>query len=62
MKKKAYYTRVMTLEDVALELGVSKERVRQIEEAAIRKLKKVLHSRSLTGTGDIIACAGDLKQ
>lgn len=62
MKSKAYYTRVMTLEDVALELGVSKERVRQIEEAAIRKLKKVLHGRSLTGTGDIIPCAGDMKQ
>lgn len=62
MKSKAYYTRAMTLEDVAIELGVSKERVRQIEEAAIRKLKKVLRGRSLAGTSDIIPCAGDLKQ
>lgn len=62
MKKRCYYTRVMTLEDVAIELGVSMERVRQIEEAALRKLRKVLHGRSLTGTGDVLPSAGDSKQ
>jgi RNA polymerase nonessential primary-like sigma factor len=36
-----------TLEDVAREIGLSKERVRQIQQEALVKLKKYLHSHGL---------------
>ena len=36
-----------TLEDVAKEIGLSKERVRQIQQEALVKLKKYLHSHGL---------------
>ena len=34
-----YYIDDATLDDIAIELGVSKERVRQIREAAEKKLR-----------------------
>jgi Sigma-70, region 4 len=38
-----------TLEEVGLELGVSKERVRQLQVIALGKLRKALHGTLLTG-------------
>ncbi|MEO6567425.1 MAG: sigma factor-like helix-turn-helix DNA-binding protein, partial [Opitutaceae bacterium] len=35
-----YYLEEATLEDIAVELGISKERVRQIREAAEKKLRE----------------------
>ncbi len=35
----------MTLEEVSLELGVTRERARQIEQAALRKARRILESR-----------------
>ena len=35
-----YYLEDATLDDIATELGVSKERVRQIREAAEKKLRE----------------------
>ena len=54
--------RAMTLSEVAQELGVTAERVRQIETAALRKIRIALSGRSVFGSSDIIQSAGDLKQ
>ena len=35
-----YYLEDATLDDIAVELGISKERVRQIREAAEKKLRE----------------------
>jgi len=32
----------MTLEQISIELGVTRERVRQIEQAALRKARRIL--------------------
>lgn len=40
--KRAYNTRVMSLDDVGKELGISAERVRQLEARALRKLRIAL--------------------
>lgn len=42
-------TKQMTLEEVGQELGVSRERIRQIEQEALRKLKQPDAIRQLTG-------------
>ena len=54
--------RAMTLSEVAKELGVTAERVRQIETAALRKIRIALSSRSVRSTSDILPSAGDSKQ
>lgn len=54
--------RAMTLSEVAQELGVTAERVRQIETAALRKIRIALAGQSVFGSSDIIQSAGDLKQ
>ena len=41
-KKLAYNMRAMTLDEVGKEMGISKERVRQLEERALRKLRQAL--------------------
>ena len=38
----------MTLDQVAAELGVSRERVRQIENKALKKLRAALDERGIT--------------
>jgi DNA-directed RNA polymerase sigma subunit (sigma70/sigma32) len=38
----------MTLEQVSLELGVTRERARQIEQAALRKARRILERRGFT--------------
>lgn len=38
----------MTLDDVAKEMGLTRERVRQIEVSALAKAKKILEQRGLT--------------
>ena len=35
----------MTLEEISLELGVTRERARQIEQTALRKARRILESR-----------------
>lgn len=40
--------RAVTLEEVAVELGMSRERVRQIEKEALAKLRKALELRGLS--------------
>lgn len=35
----------MTLEQISIELGVTRERARQIEQAALRKARRILESR-----------------
>lgn len=40
--------RMMTLEEVGEELGVSKETVRRVEVAAIKKARKILAKRGFT--------------
>jgi hypothetical protein len=47
----------MTLHELAAEYGVSAERIRQIEVAAMKKMKKALAELRLTGAG---ACSGSL--
>ena len=54
--------RAMTLSEVAKELGVTPERVRQIETAALRKIRIALAGRSVCSSSDVIKSAGDLKQ
>lgn len=54
--------RAMTLSEVAKELGVTPERVRQIETAALRKIRIALSGRSVCSTSDILQSASDLKQ
>ncbi len=43
---------VLTLQDLSLELGVSRERVRQIETVAMRKLKAAVERRAREIQGD----------
>ena len=38
----------MTLEQISLELGVTRERARQIEQTALRKARRILESREFT--------------
>lgn len=54
--------RTMTLSEVAKELGVTPERVRQIETAALRKIRIALSSRFVCSSADILQSASDLKQ
>ena len=42
----------MTLHDLAGEYGVSAERIRQIEVAAMKKMRKALAPRRVSGTTD----------
>jgi DNA-directed RNA polymerase sigma subunit (sigma70/sigma32) len=35
----------MTLEQISIELGVTRERARQIEQSALRKARRILESR-----------------
>lgn len=54
--------RAMTLSEVAKELGVTAERVRQIETEALRKIRIALAGQPVCSSSDIIQSAGDLKQ
>lgn len=38
----------MTLDEIGLVLGISKERVRQLERAALRKCRRALERRGIT--------------
>ena len=44
---KHYGSSAMTLEEIGLVLGITRERVRQIEASAIKKLKHPEHARKL---------------
>lgn len=44
----------MTLEECAVVMGVTRERVRQIEFKAARKLRKLLHEKGLTSIKDFV--------
>ena len=37
----------MTLEEISIELGVTRERAHQIEQAALRKARRILESRGV---------------
>lgn len=38
----------MTLEEVGDKMGVTRERVRQVEQKALRKLRKILHQKGVS--------------
>ena len=44
---KLFGSSAMTLEEIGLVLGITRERVRQIEAAALKKLKHPKHARKL---------------
>ena len=44
---KYYGSSAMTLEEIGLVLGITRERVRQIEASALKKLKHPKHARKL---------------
>ncbi len=44
---KHYGSSAMTLEEIGLVLGITRERVRQIEASALKKLKHPKHARKL---------------
>ena len=44
--KRAYNTRVMSLDEVGKELGISAERVRQLEDRALRKLRALMQDKN----------------
>jgi DNA-directed RNA polymerase specialized sigma subunit len=44
---KDYGNSAMTLEEIGLVLGITRERVRQIESSALKKLKHPKHARKL---------------
>ena len=45
---KHYGSSAMTLEEISLVLGITRERVRQIEASALKKLKHPRHARKLS--------------
>ena len=47
MKEKREYSPEYTLEEIAKKLGVTRERVRQIERVALKKLKSPKVSKKL---------------
>lgn len=46
-RKVAHHNKAMTLDQISQELGITRERVRQIERDALIKLKKKLHARGI---------------
>jgi transcriptional regulator with XRE-family HTH domain len=43
----------MTLQEVATFLGISRQRVSQIEQSALRKMKRILSKHSINAYSDI---------
>jgi RNA polymerase primary sigma factor/RNA polymerase nonessential primary-like sigma factor len=46
-----------SLEQIGKELGLTRERVRQLETAALDRLERVMERRTLTERGDLAGAA-----
>ena len=62
MRKKAHHQRVMTLDQISQELGITRERVRQIERDALIKLKKKLFAMGIPPENILPATYDEAKQ
>ena len=62
-KSVPYGGRAMTLDQISQELGITKERVRQIEKRALQKLNEKLQRLGITASEFILPCSHpDTKQ
>ena len=62
MRKKAHHQRVMTLDQISQELGITRERVRQIERDALKKLNAKLARMGIDPSAILPATYDEAKQ
>lgn len=61
-KSVPYAGRAMTLDQISQEMGITKERVRQIEKKALEKLNAKLHAMGIDASAIIPANYDEVKQ